>query len=431
MGQSLNVFEYDYVKFDDMPDIIAESLQKPAFADGLERFLAKQKLQDAIKLERNGIRATNFVGVLKYKNIQIEILPKLLAKDTSNREQILKNLIFMLGWTRQLNVNSMDSALMGQMQADFIETLMLFYAQSLFNSLKYSVPKNYVRQAENIACVRGKLNLTEHIKQNCANQAKFYCNFDEFSEDNLLNQTFLFVSRCLGSITKNPKTKKILGFIVNNYADISFKHLKYSDVEKIQLNRSQKCFEVPLMLAKMFIGQMSVDMSKNNIQNIALLWDMNILFEEFVFEFIKRNKNKIGIDSIEYQRGRRLLRCIENDRKYGNTYVDMFVKTKEIPSGIVLDTKYKTKSRFDTDDVFQVVTYCKIHQSENAILLYPRADEENTIANKYYLNMDNDAESPLIRTATFDLNKDLTKQENQNNIISDLRELFFFQSSNI
>ena len=423
MMNSLSLLEYESRAFDDMPDLIATQLQTPIFADGLERFLNKLGLKDAIYIGRRGIRAANFVGIIKYKNIQIEILPKMLAKDYFQREQTLKNLMFMLGYTKQLNIKHTNLAFLGNSANGFIETLIRIYAQGLFDALKYTIPKDYVRMTENLNCVRGKLNLTQHIRTNCANQARFYCGFDEFSEDNLLNQMFLFVSTQLCAITKDAKTKKLLRFIVNNYADISWRHIRVCDVDKLCLNRNQKCFETPFLLAKLFLGNMSVDLSQPSADNIALMWDMNTLFEEFVFEFIKRNKSEIDKNiTIDYQKGRRLLCSKGMGKKYGNTYVDIFVKTPNVPGGIVLDTKYKLSSRFDNSDVFQVVTYCFIHQSRNAVLLYPGTDKCDAIEGEYYLNMDPQTENtPTIQMATIDLTNDLSQKNVQDDIIKKLK----------
>lgn len=425
MINNLRIIEQSFTPFDKMDDEVAGILQNPVFADGIENFLAKQKLGDTFCINRHGVQTNCFVGIIKYKNMQIEILPKLLNNDVFEREQTLKNLIYMLNYTKQLKINSINMGLLSTSRAPFIEVLIQTYARTLFDALKYTVPKNYVRMTENITCIRGKLNLARHIRKNCANKTRFFCDFDEFSEDNLLNQMFLFVTSCLRTITTDSHTKKLLTFIINNYADITLRHISLVDVEKLRLGRNQKCFEVPFMLAKLFLGGMSVDLSKQSIDNVALVWDMNILFEEFVFEFIKKNQKKIGITDIKYQKGKRLLRKISDNRKYGNTYVDMFVKTPSVPCGIVLDTKYKLKSRFDTNDVYQVTTYCMIHKSKNAILLYPGTDQHDEIEGDFELNMDEETDTPTqITTATIDLSNDLAQESVQQSIINSLKMIF-------
>ena len=56
----------------------------------------------------------------------------------------------------------------------------------------------------------------------------------------------------------------------------------------------------------MFVNQCSVDLSRNKIENVALVWDMNVLFEEFIGEVFKR---KCPTLDIELQKGKRRKKC--------------------------------------------------------------------------------------------------------------------------
>lgn len=356
--------------------------------DKLQAYLKCQKLDSALKVTRHGIKAKSWVGVIKYKNLHLEILPKLISADINNdnkisddeRSIILKNLIFMLSYTKNLDIKTNDNAKLATEKNPFIEILIREFANSLFESLKRLTPKRYVREEENLNYLKGKIKFSENIRYNCANKAKFYCEYDEFSENNLLNQLFLFVSTCLYNISNNSYNKKTLKFIINYYSDISFVRFDKFKVRKIKLTRNQELFKKPFSLAKMFVEQTSVDLSKNKFENITLVWDMNKLFEEFVYEILKRQTSL----SVSAQKGKRLLKNV--DSKIRNTYVDILI-TK--PQKIVVDTKYKELQSikdFDNKDAFQVITYCLLHNTNKAVLIYPKFN--NNINKNYELNID-------------------------------------------
>lgn len=63
--------------------------------DKLQCYLKRNKLDKALKVTRHGIKAKSWVGVIKFKNTHIQILPKLICSD-DNKKNILKNLILML-----------------------------------------------------------------------------------------------------------------------------------------------------------------------------------------------------------------------------------------------------------------------------------------------------------------------------------------------
>lgn len=395
-----------------------------SYLDKLQAYLKCQNLDSALKVTRHGIKTKSWVGVIKYKNLHLEILPKLISADANNdgeiseaeRSIILKNLIFMLSYTKNLDIKTNDNAKLSTEKNPFIEILIREFATSLFEALKRLTPKRYVREEENLNYLKGKIKFSENIRYNCTNQAKFYCEYDEFSENNLLNQLFLFVSTCLYNISNNSYNKKTLKFIINYYSDISFVRFDKFKVRKIKLTRNQELCKKSFNLAKMFVEQTSVDLSKNKFENITLVWDMNKLFEEFIFELIKR---KIPECSPIAQKTKRLLRSTQETKR--DTKVDILIQHPQI----IIDTKYKKFTNFDdisSADIYQVTTYCLLHNYKRAILLYPQYDKKVPDICDYQLNC---AENNYhIDFCTVNLkNNDLKNKEVQNSIIGKIKSI--------
>ncbi|MGN1153138.1 MAG: McrC family protein [Candidatus Gastranaerophilaceae bacterium] len=389
----------------------------------LHNYLECQKLTSALKVTPVGIETTSWVGVIKYKNTHFQILPKLICNN-EDKENILKNLIFMLSYTKKLDIKTSNEARLLTAKNPFIEILIREYAKSLFECLKRLTPKKYVREENNLNYLRGKIKFSENIRNNSSNQAKFYCEYDEFSENNILNQLFLFVSTCLYNISNDSYNKKTLKFIINYYSDIQLVRFDKFKAEKIKLSRNQELFKKPFNLAKMFVEKTSVDLSKNKFENITLIWDMNKLFEEFVFEIMKKNESELGC-KLTAQRGRKLL--VGDTSKKRNTFVDIIIE-KINGEKIVLDTKYKkfvSSDDFSNADVFQVSTYCLLHKAKHAILLYPKWDT-SAPEKDFHLNIDNPGESDIyqIDFKTINLQYDyIGKKENLESIKEDIKRI--------
>lgn len=406
MAEPIVVKEYDKVEISNCD------------LDKLQDYLKCNKLDSALKVTHNGIETSSWVGVIKYKNTHFQILPKLIYTkeykedyDEKTKEEtksnILKNLIFMLSYTKKLDIKTSDTAKLSNSKNPFIEILIREYAKSLFECLKRFTPKKYVREENNLNYLRGKIKFSENIRNNSSNRAKFYCEYDEFSENNILNQLFLFVSTCLYNISNDSYNKKALKFIINYYSDIQLVRFDKFKAEKIKLYRNQELFKKPFNLAKMFIEKTSVDLSKNKFENITLIWDMNKLFEEFVFEIMKKNESELGW-KFTAQKCKKLL--IGDENKKRNTYVDIFAEKDN--DKIIIDTKYKIFKGIDdfsNADVFQVSTYCLLHNTNHAILLYPRYDEENPIILNYCLNTED--KNYKINFRTVNLKYDNLKKE--------------------
>lgn len=385
----------------------SKKILKDCDLEKLHNYLECQKLTSALKVIHNGIETTSWVGVIKYKNTHFQILPKLICNN-GDKENILKNLIFMLSYTKKIDIKTSNEARLSTAKNPFIEILIREYAKSLFECLKRLTPKKYVREENNLNYLRGKIKFSENIRNNSANRAKFYCEYDEFSENNILNQLFLFVSTCLYNISNDSYNKKALKFIINYYSDIQLVRFDKFKAEKIKLYRNQELFKKPFNLAKMFIEKTSVDLSKNKFENITLIWDMNKLFEEFVFEIMKKHEAEFGC-KLTAQRGKKLL--VGDTSKKRNTFVDILIE-KNDGEKIILDTKYKkfaSSDDFSNADVFQVSTYCLLHNTNHAILLYPRYDEENPIILNYCLNTED--KNYKINFRTVNLKYDNLKNE--------------------
>lgn len=401
------------------------------FLEGFQSYLKHRKFQSAMNFKLDKMTTSHYVGILKYKNLQIDILPKLLGDKKSQnfdeyKREIIKNLIFMLSLTNNLNIRISESAKLCNCENPFLEVLIGEFARTLFDCLKRYTPKNYIRQEDNLSFPKGKINFSENIKHNFANLAKFYCEYEEFSENNCLNQLFLYVSVCLYKLSKNIETKRILSFIIKFYSDIKFVKFDKFKVRKIKLDRNQTLFEKSFKLAKLFIENMSIDMSGNKIENISLLWDMNKLFEEFIYELLKRINSDNEIVS---QQKRSLLRNSKNSSEYGNTFVDVYIKNNTNNEITIIDSKYKTNTGENDDfinsDIYQISTYCLIHNSQNAILFYPAEidmelnEEYFHFSDKLELNTDVESAKPsevVIYKVCIDLRKDLRQIFKSENI---------------
>ena len=139
----------------------------------------------------------------------------------------------------------------------------------------------------------------------------------------------------------------------------------------------------------MFVENSNIDFSKNKFENISLIWDMNKLFEEFIYQVIRQNLSS-QLESVTAQKKHKLLK--NNDSPKRDTFVDILIETIN-GNKIVLDTKYKKFTKIDdisNGDIYQVCTYCTLHnigpkeeisQDKNspphAILLYPRYNSKN------------------------------------------------------
>lgn len=365
-------------------------------AKKFQKFLEEKQLTHALDFGLEGITTCAHVGIIRFADFQLNILPKIIGEEDS---LCLENLMFMLRYTRKLEIHSMDSAEISQTKQPFLEVLIAHYANILLNALQRHIPHQYETREDNLPTVKGRILFAKNHLVNAANLARTYCQFDEFTPDNLLNQTLKFVSHALQKLTSVSQTRQKLLKINAVYEDVTLRPVAYAETQKIILNRNHTMFKEPLELAQMFLQHSTISLHNHTFTNLAILFDMNKLFEEFVATALEQafpgqvkiqNKLKIiedidGIPGTSY--------TIRPDILFGKD--------------TIIDTKYKRLSlpedKPSEADIYQMLAYSKFYGVKNIILCYP------TYQKNYHLLSvleDNDCSITLL---TLDLHQKLTE----------------------
>lgn len=375
-------------------------------AKKFQKFLEEKQLTHALDFGLEGITTCAHVGIIRFADFQLNILPKIIGEEDS---LCLENLMFMLRYTRKLEIHSMDSAEISQTKQPFLEVLIAHYANILLNALQRHIPHQYETQEDNLPTVKGRILFAKNHLVNAANLARTYCQFDEFTPDNLLNQTLKFVSHALQKLTSVSQTRQTLLKINAIYDEVSLRSVSYAKTQKIILNRNQTMFKEPLELAQMFLEHSTISLHNHTFTNLAILFDMNKLFEEFVATALEQAfPGQVKIQN--------KLKIIEDiDEIPGTSYTIrpdiLFGKDT------IIDTKYKRLSlpedKPSEADIYQMLVYNRFYNRKNIVLCYPMTDEyypRTTILEK---------KSISLMLLTLNIHQLLTKN-NLNHIIYEL-----------
>ena len=118
-------------------------------------------------------------------------------------------------------------------------------------------------------------------------------------------------------------------------------------------------------------------------------------------------------------KGKKLLQG-DNNSKCCNTFVDILARKDN--EKIVLDAKckkFKDCNSVSNGDVFQVSTYCLLHNAKKAVLIYPQWTSEKINISPYYLNTN--PKEYKIKFSTVNLMQDL--KENLKSCIQEVYQI--------
>ena len=135
--------------------------------------------------------------------------------------------------------------------------------------------------------------IKENIIKN--NPGKIYCEYDELTEDNLINQTIKYTLRLLKVISRSNSNIDKINQLLFTLAEISDRKIKPEDEERIYFNKINESFRPIIVKCFLFINDFSIDLKAGSTNYGAILFDMNEVFEEFIANFIIKNKEILGM----------------------------------------------------------------------------------------------------------------------------------------
>ena len=370
--------EYSYIFIGQENKGTHKAVDKATFAQ-LESFiLQNSNTVQYLKIGQNRyhkfIQAQNYVGIIQTKNgTTIEILPKI--KNISN-EEVKKILLKMLKTLKKSPFKNFNIANLQNTKLPLLEIFISMFLDELSNLIKKGIKSDYITKEENLKFLKGKLKIAQQIKHNTIHKERFCVEYDEFLNDRIENRLIKTTLQYLYKKAKTNKNQQRIREYLFVFDEISISYDPKIDFDKIKSNRQMKDYAQILLWCKTFLFDNSFSPYKGSDVAFALLFDMNLLFESYVFDYLKRNGK---FDNITAQ-----------DKKYYLAYQNNKGKFRLKPDivinggKIILDTKWKLLSEDKTHqgisqaDMYQLYAYgTKYQECEKLFLIYPKDELKN------------------------------------------------------
>ncbi|MGM0520316.1 MAG: 5-methylcytosine restriction system specificity protein McrC, partial [Campylobacterota bacterium] len=214
------------------------------------------------------------------------------------------------------------------------------------------------------------------------------------------NQNFQTTLKYLYKKSKSNKNQQRIREFLFVFDEIGFSHNIKTDFAKVKPNRQMKDYEQVLLWCKTFLLENSFSPYKGDDVAFALLFDMNLLFESYVYAYLKRNG---GYETITAQDKTHHLAYLNGKTSKFQLKPDIVINKGEI----IADTKWKLLSEDKThqgisqSDMYQLYAYgTKYKDCKYMYLIYPydgfdlqnsyayfKKDEEEKLKDELHLNI--------------------------------------------
>lgn len=261
------------------------------------------------------------------------------------------------------------------------------------SQLKQGLYREYILQEEELSVLRGKLNIQGTIRNKIQHKQKLSCEYDELSENNLLNQILKTTMQILvrqKTLKQEHKVvlKKNLVFF-DNVDVIEPGQIKW---DRIRYQKNNQSYRMLMNVCYLVITGLILSTDKGEVKLATFLDDraMHSLYEKFILEYYRYHhpEYKANPDTIPWDIDDGMIEFLpamvtDITLKYGGRT-------------LIIDAKYYAhtmQSQYDVQSIhsgnlYQVFTYVKNLDKNNTgnvagMLLYAKTQEQITPNNKY------------------------------------------------
>ncbi|RED48809.1 McrC family protein [Seonamhaeicola aphaedonensis] len=374
----IQVFEFQKLRYTD------ETSFKEHHFEAMVKFNEKNQ-NKYFTIIHKGVQFNNYVGVIQIGGLTVEILPKADNNDNADANLWQGVLLNMLRVCKHINVANISETALKKRYNSILEIYYEMYLNEVEDLIKKGLIKKYKRVQSNQLALKGKIIFAKNIQKNLVHGERFYCEHQIYDRDHLFHNIIFKGLKVLSNLIKDSLRDK-LNRILYEFMDFKEINITSQHFEKLSFNRKSNSYKKAIDIAKMLILNYSPNLNTGKDNMLTLLFDMNILWEEFIFRTLQRHKPDNF--SVSFQNKKNFWTSIGRTKTIRPDIV--IVETKnDSDVTYILDTKWKIRDTNNPDDgdLKQMFAYNLYWGAEKSILLFPKIKQEDSEYGSYHVSL--------------------------------------------
>lgn len=375
-NKPIRIFEYGSVTYKE-GKFYDKRFKEPIYK-AFESYFQANPQTSYFELIPYGIRFKQYVGVIQIGKTLIEVVPKAGKDGDANCWQgVLLDMLKTCNLLTAKKTGEADLRLKSNSILDLYFELLLTEVELLIHK---GLIKKYKSHQGQQKALKGALVFSQHISKNAVHKERFFTKHTVYNQEHRLHQLLFEALILVKNISQSPYLNDKIGRVMLSFPEQQRLAVKESHFSILTLNRKSEPYNKAIEIAKLLLLNYRPDLSGGNQNLIALMFDMNILWEEFVFQTLRRDK---GIRAQWTVNGQSSKSFWENKK----VRPDIFLESKTGGSSFIIDTKWKVidSSHPADDDLKQMYVYNHYWDSYQSLLLYPRTRNQNDTKGSYRL----------------------------------------------
>lgn len=327
-------------------------------------------------LIHNGVKFCEYVGVIQVGKTLIEVLPKADKVEGPKDEETNWRdiLISMLRVSGDFEVRDTSTSTLKIKPNSILD----LYFEKFINEVEYlyhnGLIKKYRKTEGNRTALKGRIIFSKNIQKNLIHKERFYVGHTTYDTEHILHIILYKALNILRTINTNHTLSSRIGALLLLFPEMPDKKINLKDFERIIFNRKSIVYKHAVGIAKLIILNYHPDIKHGRNDVLALMFDMNRLWEKFVYMSLRRElgkQDKLKNVSVIAQNTADFWKASKSTN-YRTVRADIVMKENN-KNTVVLDTKWKNiDSGYPADsDLQQMFVYNKIYDATKAALVYP------------------------------------------------------------
>jgi len=369
--------------FDDLFEFIMENQEEKKEGERMFSIFSNGK--------KRQIKTKNYVGVIETsKGLTLEILPKIFfdySEEDYSAELLDTKKVFLKMLSKLKNspfLNISSAHLKTSASFPLLEVFIENYVNEIKKILRKGLRSQYVDKKENLNFLKGKILNSLNIRHNHSNKARFYCEFDEFSDNMVYNQLIKSTLLKLYRVSKSHYNRTSILQLLHHFDQVNESADFISDFRKVSINnRLYFNYKQAISWSEVFLMNKSFTNFSGNNKNMAILFPMERIFEDYVGYLMKTYAS--GLEIKTQDKSYYLVSNHKEKNKF-SLKPDIVATNDDNHEQIIFDTKWKlldeTKENKNYNisqaDMYQLYAYGKKYDLKNGfstepklVLLYP------------------------------------------------------------
>lgn len=328
------------------------------------------------EMRHDGVRFRSYVGVIQAGDLTIEIIPKTDAIEDASGSDLRKwrnILLHMLRESGTLRLDSLSNALLREKENSILDVYLDLFLTEVEALLHRGLVKRYRHTEGQQVALRGAIQFGKHLALNLVHQERFYTRYQSYDHQHVHNQLVRQALLLLPRLTTSPTLRGRTARALLQWVETPTTQVTPATFTRLTFDRKTEAYRPALAIARLLLLNHRPDIQGGSSDLIALLFNMNRLWEQYLLRTLQRLGALHGwtVSKPGYK-----ILWSADDGSTSEMQPDILIETPG-KGNLVLDAKWKRpQGRPAEADLRQLYAYAHHYNARHTVLLYPFAAAE-------------------------------------------------------